>query len=687
MELLTRCRDLALPFYVDLLKSAQQTLRERLLEQAEQAAGPADQRIFREASERLSACNDAMQRAFEERLRRGYRLFLEGREREALEPQADAAGREQLEDDLAISLIVSRANTQHAEALWQLNRRLAALRGGRPVADDGNPFGPALVGAALRDAMAELTVASKVRIFIYRHLGKLLLAVFGRVYAALNETLAAAGVLPNLRFKRDPAPAPEEPPPAAPAAAPEHRAYAAVLERLQRQRSGPRTHTAAGISYGGLATGREGAAANFQPLDYALVLSALQQSPEFTSGAALLRPLAINAVEDRLFKQLGRQARAEARHQVGEHDADTVDLVGMIFRYMLDDPKLPDLVKSLLSHLHTPYLKLALLDGDFLKNETHPARQLLDRMAETGARWVVDDKERLVLPKLRSVVETVLRGFVDDGTLFERLLEDFNGFCDGLDKRAEAVEKRNREAQEGIERLTQAKTRAAQVIAERLRGNAVPAVVLQLLQQPWTDFLVFNHLRNGEDSLSWKAALKVVDSVLWSVQSDPVRSREDLERQQNQLDEVIAEGLRTIGYRSEGAEELLRALREAQELAFTGQAAPALANVEEVAADAAVLDPAAQECAELLRSQVDFGTWFEFDRPGQPPALLKLAWFSRVSGHYMFVNQAGVKQAVETLPGLAQSMAEGRVRLAQPERKSFVERALTAVLGSLRSGG
>src|SRR5690606_4912333 len=101
--------------------------------------------------------------------------------------------------------------------------------------------------------------------------------------------------------------------------------------------------------------------------------------------------------------------------------ADTVDLVGAIFRYMLDEPKLADVVKSLLSHLHTPYLKLALIDPSLLEDQNHVARQLLDRMADYGARWVTDERERVVLPKLREMVETLLRGFVDDVTIFHNV--------------------------------------------------------------------------------------------------------------------------------------------------------------------------------------------------------------------------------------------------------------------------
>lgn len=709
MELLPRCRDLAVPFYCDLLRSAQESLRTRLFEQAEKSASNADQRSYYEAIQVLNQSGGQMLNIFGDRLMSGYQLFLSGRETtpEPLPTRLDSLEllpREQLEDELAVSMIISRATTQHAEALWKLNRRLAALRGGKTVNDTNNPFGPAHVCGALREGMSAVNCDLRARIFIYKHFGKLLLAAFGKVFTNLNEALVNQGVLPNLKFVINKNPDAETifMPSAAPAPAPaatqsspvldQHQLYADILGALRaRQLLVGRQQSAAGVSYRGLETGQDGGTANFLPMDYALVLSALQQAPEFSSPAALHHPLKIDAIESQLFGHLRQQARPDARHTLASKDADTVDLVGMIFRFMLDDGKIPDLVKSLLSHLHTPYLKLALLDPRFLEDQQHPARVLLNQMAETGTRWVNDEKDRVALPKLRSVVDTILRGFIDDASLFDRLLDDFGRFREGLEKRAEMVERRNREAQEGIERLSGAKQKAMQEIAARSKGFSVPLQIQQLLEKPWTDFLAFNYLRNGEQSLSWKAALKVVDGVLWSVQGGSNRSRDEFQRHQQQLEQSIAEGLRTIGYDNEAGKELLDALLEAQELAFKGEPiasppppAPVVPVELEPEQIPAAFTPAEQEISEQLRNHTEFGTWFEFDRPGQKTLMVKLAWFSRASGHFMFVTQAGIKHSVETLPDLVRGISTGRIRVASLEKRSFMERAFSAILQTLR---
>ena len=167
----------------------------------------------------------------------------------------------------------------------------------------------------------------------------------------------------------------------------------------------------------------------------------------------------------------------------------------------------------------------------------------------------------------------------------------------------------------------------SQEIQERIKGFSIPPALQLLLEKPWTDFLAFNYLRNGESSLSWKAALKVVDGVLWSVQSNTSRTRDEFQRHQQQLEQSIAEGLRTIGYDSESGQQMLQALREAQELAFRGEpqaSPPPPGGAEheprpEPVAAGPQSTPEEQEIAEMLRTKVEFGTWFEFDRPGSRP--------------------------------------------------------------------
>jgi hypothetical protein len=79
-------------------------------------------------------------------------------------------------------------------------------------------------------------------------------------------------------------------------------------------------------------------------------------------------------------QQILEQIKAEDLSPV---DANVIDLIGMLFEYMLNDPVLPNAAKALLSHLHTPYLKVALLDHRVLEDSTGGAP---DEIVEAGSR-------------------------------------------------------------------------------------------------------------------------------------------------------------------------------------------------------------------------------------------------------------------------------------------------------------
>ncbi len=721
MELLQNCRDHAHQYYGDLLLAAEKSLTNSLFEQAEKCSNNEDQRRYYEAMQQLKANGGAMQAGFRQQLEANYQSFVSGRDTEiSLDEPTDISNLalvklEKLEDELAISVIVSKSNSRNTETLWKLNRRMAVLRGGKNVSDETNPFGPAMVCAALQVAITQLSLGGKSKILVYKHLGSIFVISFVKELNALNDLLQKNNILPNLRVDNS--------------SATDSAQFSASLvesdssishqrelyKTIQTLQSSLRTRTAGDVSFEGVSTDGDGGTDSFSGSDYALALSTIQQSEDLLSSATLHRPLSAEQVEKKLFGQLSQLGSNQAHHKMTSEDANTVDLVGMIFRYMLDDPNLHDAVKSLLSHLHTPYLKLALMDKTFMDNYQHSARVLLNTMAKMGGEWVKEDDDRMVLPKIKATVENILKGFVDDISIFDRLLEDISRFRYNLDKRARMVEKRNAESQLGLEKLEISKQHAIEEIEERFNNSNISDIVADLLRKPWTDFLAFNLLRHGGDSLAWKSALRVLDGVIWSVQ--PGGAGDDLHRRQAEWEKTVSEGLITIGYDAEVSKTLLNSLMDAQKLAShnaamngekesntqpstseRGDTSTTNTTVttttknkaklqtkpkETLDVKPAKLSPEEQGMVDKLKD-IAFGTWFEFDQR-KAVTRLKLAWFSRISSRYMFVDHLGVKQMVETQNNLAKGMCSGTIRVIEAPKKSFMERALEAVFNKLNT--
>jgi hypothetical protein len=121
-----------------------------------------------------------------------------------------------LEESLAISDMVSKAEVRFTQAIYALNQRLAILNGGRPVKNDSNPCGPLQIGKALRAAATCLPLEAELKVKIYHRFDRLLQKNIGICYEEMNNDLAKAGILPNIRFEVPKKHRPASPPPQAP---------------------------------------------------------------------------------------------------------------------------------------------------------------------------------------------------------------------------------------------------------------------------------------------------------------------------------------------------------------------------------------------------------------------------------------------------------------------------------------
>lgn len=107
---------------------------------------------------------------------------------------------EELEQNIAASSIARRADTRFSEELFGLMQRLAVLRGGRKLPEDGNPLGANQFAVALQAELQSLKLNIRFTVMFFRVFEKTLLENLGDLYKSANEYLKQQGVLPNLRF-------------------------------------------------------------------------------------------------------------------------------------------------------------------------------------------------------------------------------------------------------------------------------------------------------------------------------------------------------------------------------------------------------------------------------------------------------------------------------------------------------
>jgi hypothetical protein len=396
----------------------------------------------------------------------------------------------------------------------------------------------------------------------------------------------------------------------------------------------------------------------------------------------------IGRLQDALAGEREKIFKGVDRRKLSGADTDVIELVGMMFEYMLKEETLPNVVKALLSRLHTPLLKVAVIDRSFFTHQGHAARRLLNDMTAAGIRWVDETHiDRGIFPKMKELVDKLLLDFKEDVGIFDDLLEGFTRYVDELEQRASRVEERTTEAADGQEKLQAARSRAQKEIRMLTRNKPLAQPAHDFLQRILADKLTFILLRNadGDHSEDWQQATALIERIVASVL--PPTDDQQRENRLKQLDSLQEDMRAATSTLHQGDKEKLMhgllALQSAVLTATKPESIPPAAPVAEepageTVARNTVVSPAQEAMLEKLKN-VPFGTWFEFEKPGEAKRRAKLSWRSTVTEKFMFVDQMGVKAAVVCMHELADCMLNGSVRIISTEKKPFVDRALSAI--------
>ncbi|MFG0722678.1 DUF1631 domain-containing protein [Pseudomonas sp. GLN_6] len=741
-ELVQSCRKLVMNRLAEHLTGVFAQVDDTLFECAEKAENNQVQTLFFDNMREIRKQRPHIERTYHQQIAQNFSDFLEGKLKPL--PSATELDAEQMalvqnedyEESLQVTNMVSRVKARCAQPLFALEQRLALLNNGQKLGEDINPFGPQMIAQAFRDALTPCPFPLRIKVILYTLFDTHVMQSLDSIYAALNQRLIEAGVLPNLKYSaqrnsqarpKSPTSATAETPQETHSGAGRNTANptptqpgASTYNASNTDLSGPPPNDPLEL-LGSLAAllgehrqrdldapllGGTRSIASFTPREATSTYSAsalldalnrMQQQSANDLSQRLSRPQQVEGLKADLQQQLEAHSELPGQQKVSDQEADVIDLVGMLFDFILDDDNLPDTCKTTLSHLHTPYLKVALQDKALFTQHHHPARRLLNAMAQAGVLYGGEGDERGLLAKMQWVVERVIHDFFGDLQLFEGLLEEFNEFVATLRHKVELRERRAVEAAKGRDKLLGARQHAVEVIAKSLTDRQPPTIIRNFLELTWADVLVFVLLRNGERSPEWQRACEAAEQLAWSGTLLDDAGRERLQKLRVPLLEDLRKGLELLGgYHEDGIRRLLQDLVACQHAVQAKQplvAAKLTPNLPEsplgamLGEDAALATLAPRESTLSARAQalikelshIEFGTWFEFVN-GQQVRTLKLSWFSPTTRNYMFVDQSGQRVAIKPITQLASEMEQGLARIVTPERGApLVDRALTAI--------
>ena len=392
---------------------------------------------------------------------------------------------------------------------------------------------------------------------------------------------------------------------------------------------------------------------------------------------------------------------AQLRAEQGEHaaltvkDGDTLDLLALLFEQIRRQQRPQAAGQDLVGRLQVPLARAALADPGFFVRDEHPARELLNTLAELGASGLQDDDlDPQLVQKVGRSVDAVVEQYHVDPAVFTAANEELQQHFRAAAHKAELAERRHVEAARGRERLEVARQQAAAHIEHCCTQDQPPRFVQTLLRQAWSDVLTLTQLRHGEDSDLWQQRVLQTAAITAVTAQAPAEGRGTDTALQADIEAAVLQ----IGCHHDEARAIARRLStpggeddstSRTELTARLKARTRLGEQAD-ADDARRIAPLArsgpeEDCYRQLRT-LPFGTWFEFVSNQQGDLHReRLSWYSLVTEHALFVNPRGQKVAEYTLDALARLMAVGQARVVTEDKGRLIDRAWQATLRTLRA--
>jgi hypothetical protein len=656
----------------------------------------------------------------------------------------------EIEENLAVTSMTGKARSLHRAALFALDQRIAHLAGVASLAEDANPLGPRTMCLAFHESLRGVNLGVKVKLVVYKLFDRYYISPLGKMYGEINTRYAEAGILPHIAHgvvvgggtgRQSPSDHPSavrqedaQTSASASSATSNEAMSAQVFATLQDLLRVGREEGMLGSP-----CAQPGSGSPPEVCETADVLSGLSSLQQIGCDLTLE---AAARFKSALLEQVAGSATGDSRLALGPAEEDAIDVVALLFEFILDDRNLPDAMRALLSRLQIPVLKVAIMDKSFFSDAHHGARRLLNELAQAAIGWTAEDGRgpSSLYGRIESVVDRVIQDFRHNVEIFEELLEGFDNDISGDLRGAEFVEGRTAQAAEGRERLALAREEVAQRLGARLQGCSLPADVRDMLEEGWQTLLVLNFLREGEDSTAWRDAWDTMDELIWSVSSG--RSSGDQKRLMLAIPSLLRrlrEGLAAISYDPHETTNFFKSLQDIHFLRLSGVCGSSLGApvdgaeplsdadavpravaatdgtcdiLEAVAGDGAAMtvdfdlaeSAQVEQTPELADADhlsamdeeappqggdehdrkadlIAVGTWLEFRNVEGRRLRAKLAWKSDLTATLLFVNRKGVKVAEKNIPGLAVELRRGSAVVL--ENLPLIDRALDAVVHTL----
>jgi hypothetical protein len=742
-----------------------ESLDDTLFDLAEKAESNQDQTRYFESMRLIRKSRDKIfseffyniQSTFKSFKNNQYNFFTTTSEKDTLHNQVSLSliDESELDETLAKTNLINKSEMAFHRQLFALEKRFSLLASGTKLTANQIPIGPHVLVNSFTKSIKFLDVEVNMKLIIYKLFERNVMGQLNPMYLSVNELLAESGIIPEIKYNLG---RPNSGNTATNQSQNSNNSFNTSNSETQQQNHQPNTQNTPNlnnttnntqqnnqsidpnyqlisqlfkqtnqsiqlnqeqnnINQANL-TQRHNQSAPVANIDMTSMMNALSIlqndmfNPATNQKIQNSQNMSPSEIKDELIKQLHKIDSDTKDQVVRQKDEDTIDLVGMLFQFIVDDRNLPDAIQVILAKLQIPYLKIALQDKNLFADKNHPARKLLDSLSIASVGWSQEsDKKNQFFNKLEEVVYEILEADEFDIEVFNQLQSNFNQFLKKLEKKADVLQKRTRERTLGQEKIEQAKKDSAQLFVDKISNKEMPILIRDILLGEWSNVLVLMNLRYTKNSEEYKSKVDFIEELIHY--SHPSKDTIIDNAIITKLTDTYEDGLKLVAFNPKeiiDKQYLLvnclkdihqlnnRPLSESEIELIAPEEILKLSEIKKkdngiVEYIEEIIEPSASDTQETTFdetkdiyletiSSMETGTWLEFINADKTTVRAKLSWISPITDKYLFVNARGLKISDRSKLELAAGLRNKSIRKLQ--QIALFDRALSSIADQMK---
>lgn len=524
---------------------------------------------------------------------------------------------EQVEEQVEVARALQAARNAVEAIQPELDALMSSLLGLRSTQPERNPMRPDVYVRALQAAVIDTQVNNRIRMDWLLHMGDVLGRELNEAYGDLVARLRAQGVRPADFTVRaigtEPvsshgagasgaAAVPAQGGPAllapdlvlpplagspmaalgpgfAQAAAAEgnrangEQAVTLTVAQLRRLLSG---ELDPGMPTGGPSIAPASAPAPLPAFDYTVpaALEALEEMKQVDRAVDRLKRRQTRTSRGEAFSEsalassFGSPESAELRRRLrqdakGVGQALGIEVVTLMLEAIARDQRLLEPVRTVIRSLETALMRLALIDPRFFSDKTHPARRLLDEVAQRGMAFESAQSEpfRHFIDPVAVVFQQLVAMDIDGPEAFQAALDELHDIWAEEERLAQARREEAVAALLHVEQRNMLAEKVAHEVRRQLGDRPLEPEIKRFLFGPWSQVIAEARLRDGSGAADPQGAMAFVTDLVWSAQPDVAgRHKGRLTRLIPTLLMRLRDGLKTIDFSASSINSFLREL-------------------------------------------------------------------------------------------------------------------------------